>query len=182
VPSKAADGSQLLSNPQAEQSALEISGPLVTTTDMVEESEVMLLFRVGKVLCALPASNVIEVMRRLPVLAISNMAPFVIGISLIRGDRVPVVDLGELFGAGSDHIARTHLVTIRVGPRVVALAVDSVIGVRQFGSAFLADVPPLLRFAHPDQLTAIGLLDRELVLVLDGSRMVPEQLSRENPQ
>lgn len=139
-------------------------------------SVLMLLFRVGKLLCALPISNAIEVMRPLPVVAISNMPPFVLGVSVIRGDSVLVADLGELFGSGCDQAGRTRLVTIRVSSRVVALAVDSVIGVREFDRTLLAEVPPLLGSAHPDTLTAIGLLDHDLFMVLDGSRLVPEEV------
>jgi chemotaxis signal transduction protein len=39
----------------------------------------------------------------------------------------------------------------------------------------LAEVPPLLLQAHPEVLTAIGLLDGDLMLVLDGSRIITEQ-------
>ncbi len=39
----------------------------------------------------------------------------------------------------------------------------------------LSEVPPLLLQAHPEVLTAIGLLDGELMLVLDGSRIITEQ-------
>jgi purine-binding chemotaxis protein CheW len=149
---------------------------LAPELNAADEKVSVLLFRVGKVLCAFPISSVIEVMRRLPALALSNMAPLVMGVGVIRGDKVPIVDLGELFGLRHDNARRTRLVTIRVGPRAVALAVDSVIGVRELDRTLLAEVPPLLRSAHPDELTAMGLLDRELFMVLDGSRLVSEEL------
>ena len=64
--------------------------------------------------------------------------------------------------------------SLRVGDRVVALAVESITGVREFDRAMLSEVPPLLLQAHPEVLTAIGLLDGELMLVLDGSRIIRE--------
>jgi chemotaxis signal transduction protein len=39
----------------------------------------------------------------------------------------------------------------------------------------LSEVPPLLLQAHPEVLTAIGLLDGELMLVLDGSRIITDK-------
>lgn len=138
-----------------------------------------LLLRGGKLMCGVPISDVIEVMRCMPVVTISNLPPFVMGLSVIRGDRVPVVDLCELLGAEGEHSGRTRLVTLRVGSRVVALAVDSVIGIREFERSLLAKVPPLLTSAHPEALAAIGLLDRELLLVLDESRMVPDEILAE---
>jgi chemotaxis signal transduction protein len=88
---------------QAKGFADSVSPELNATDNKVS----VLLFRVGKTLCALPISNVIDVMRCLPVLALSNMAPFVMGVTAIRGDRLPVVDLGELFGLASDKSGRT---------------------------------------------------------------------------
>jgi len=138
-----------------------------------------LLLHAGKLRCGVPISGVIEVMRCQPVVAISNLPRFVMGVSIIRGDRVPVVDLCELLGAAGEQTGRTRLVTVRVGSRVVALAVDSVTGIREFERNLLANVPPLLACAHPEALAAIGLLDRELLMVLDESRMVPDEILAE---
>jgi purine-binding chemotaxis protein CheW len=95
---------------------------------------------------------------------------------MIRGATVAVVDLGVLLGAGSAAAKEARLVTLRVGLRIIGLAVDSVIGVREFDRDALAQVPPLLRQAHPEVLTAVGSLDRELLLVLDGSRILTEEI------
>lgn len=94
---------------------------------------------------------------------------------MIRGATVVVVDLGILLGVGSARLKQARVVTLRVGARVVGLAVESIVGVREFERTRLSEVPPLLLQAHPEVLTAIGLLDGELMLVLDGSRIVTEQ-------
>lgn len=135
-----------------------------------------LVLRVGKLVCGLPLATVIEVMRCLPVVAISNLPRFVMGVSRIRANRVPVVNLRELFEPGCAQATPTRLVTIRVGARVVALAVDAVIGARELDRALLEKVPPLLKSAPPNVLAAIGFLDREFLMALDGSRMLPEDI------
>jgi purine-binding chemotaxis protein CheW len=97
-------------------------------------------------------------------------------MAVIRGATVVVIDLGVLLGSGSAEAKRgRRLVTLRVGARVIALAVESIVGVREFERSLLAEVPPLLAEAHPEVLTAIGLLDGELMLVLDGSRIITEE-------
>lgn len=93
---------------------------------------------------------------------------------MIRGATVVVVDLGILLGAGSAELKQARVVTLRVGARVVGLAVESIVGVRDFERSMLAEVPPLLLQAHPEVLTAIALLDGALMLVLDGSRIITE--------
>jgi purine-binding chemotaxis protein CheW len=95
---------------------------------------------------------------------------------MIRGTTVAVVDLGILLGSQASATQDARLITLRVGPRIVGLAVHSVIGVRELDRAALGEVPPLLAQAQPEVLTAVGSLDRELLLVLDGSRILTADL------
>jgi purine-binding chemotaxis protein CheW len=128
-------------------------------------------------LCALPLANVVETMRCPPVMSISATPEYVTGVALIRGGTVVVIDLGILLGLESCGLKQqARLVTLRVGQRIVALAVNSVIGVREFDGAAFDEIPPMMRWAHPEVLTAVGALDRELVLVLDGSRVLTEEI------
>ena len=94
---------------------------------------------------------------------------------MIRGATVVVVDLASMLGAAADEAKQTRVVTLRVGTRVVALAVESITGVREFDRSMLSEIPPLLLQAHPEVLTAMGLLDGELMLVFDGSRIVTDK-------
>src|SRR5665213_2546917 len=87
-----------------------------------------LLCRVGPRLCALPVENVVEILRLLPVEPLARSPAFVLGLCILRGSPVPVVDARLLFGEHGDPPER--LVAIRVGSRLIALAVDSVIGLR----------------------------------------------------
>jgi purine-binding chemotaxis protein CheW len=119
-------------------------------------------------------NHVIEIMRVLPVEAISGAPHFVRGLSIIRGSPVPVVDTGKLFGEQGTPSAR--LVTIRVGDRTVALAVDEVLGVRAIETDVVVALPPLLRDAGGDALSAIGTLDAELLLFMNAARIVPDAL------
>jgi purine-binding chemotaxis protein CheW len=134
----------------------------------------VVLVRSGNLFCALPLESVIETLRSPPVTAIAGAPGWVQGVAVIRGATVVVVDLGILLGAGSADLKQARVVTLRVGARVVGLAVESIAAVRDFDRTQLAEVPPLLLQAHPEVLTEIGLLDGELMLVLDGSRIITE--------
>jgi purine-binding chemotaxis protein CheW len=137
------------------------------------------LVRSGNLFYALPLASVIETLRSPPIAAIAGAPKWVQGMAVIRGATVVVVDLGILLGAGSAASKQARVVTLRVGARVVGLAVESIFGVREFDRTLLSEVPPLLLQAHPEVLTAIGLLDGELMLVLDGSRIITaEELAR----
>jgi purine-binding chemotaxis protein CheW len=146
-----------------------------TETSLSSRRLAVVLVGSGNLLCALPLPSVIETLRSPPITAIAGAPEWVQGVAVIRGATVVVVDLGIMLGAGSAEVKQARVVTLRVGTRVIALAVESITGVREFDRAMLSEVPPLLLQAHPEVLTAIGLMDGELMLVLDGSRIITEE-------
>jgi purine-binding chemotaxis protein CheW len=137
-------------------------------------SRLALLCRVHHLVCALPLEHVIETLRPLSIEPLAGAPGYVCGVSMIRGMPVPVVDTGLLLG--SEQARPTRLVTLRAGSHTVAIAVDSVIGVRALGAAETASLPPLLRAAGNDAVVSLGSRHHELLLVLESARMVPEQL------
>ena len=135
------------------------------------DAALWLLCRVGALLCALPLEHVVEVMRLLPIETVAAAAPPVRGLSLIRGAPVPVVDAGVLLGERTARAER--LVTIRIGERRVALAVESVAGIRPIAARALHGLPPLLHDAARETVAAIGTLDAQLLFFLNAARIVP---------
>jgi purine-binding chemotaxis protein CheW len=134
----------------------------------------MLVCRARSRLCALRAAEVVETMRPLPVEPWVGMPSFVVGVSLIRGVPTPIVDVGALFGDGAPP-AFTRFVTLRVGDRRVALAVEEVIGMRGVDVAPSIETPPLLREASGQVVATLGALDVALLSVLSAARLLPEQ-------
>lgn len=141
---------------------------------MVERA---LLCRVHRMLCALPLRDVIETLRPLPIEPLAGAPSYVCGVSILRGAPVPVVDLGLLLGV--EQVRATRLVALRVGSRTVAAAVGAVLGVRTLtGDGAL---PPLLREAGHGAVQTLGSIDRELLLVLESARLVPEEVYAQLP-
>lgn len=133
-----------------------------------------LVCRVHDLSCALPLEVVVETMRPLPAEAVSGMPRFVLGMSIIRGSPVVVVDAGLLLG---DHPSTAgRAVTVRTASRTIAFLVDQVIGVRTLTAHSLAALPPLLDHTASDAITAIAALDNELFLMLRVAKLVPDDL------
>jgi purine-binding chemotaxis protein CheW len=136
-----------------------------------------LLVVAGSRTCAIPIAYVVETMRPLPVEAIAGAPSFLLGLSVIRGTPVPVVNVGVVMGGdGAQVISR--FVALKLGERRVALAVAAVIGMRQLDPASMTEMPPLLRGARADVVEAIGVLDAQLLLVLGTGRLLSEELWR----
>jgi purine-binding chemotaxis protein CheW len=141
----------------------------------------MLVCRIGTGLCAFPVRHVVEIMRPGSIEPLSGVPSFVVGVCVIRGAPVPVVDTGLLVRGERQETSR--LVTIRVGAamsggpeRVVALAVTEVIGLNLIAPASLAGLPPLLGDPRRLEIIKMGVLETEMLLVLDCARTVPESV------
>ena len=111
----------------------------------------------------------------MPLTAIAGLPSFVRGMSVIRGIAIPVVDAGALLGS-HEPPEPTRFVTLKTEERQVALAVEQVVGIRELSAVSLQDLPPLLRTVDADLVAAVGLLDSELLLVLQTARIVPESV------
>ena len=133
-----------------------------------------LVCRAGTMLCALPVEQVVEIMRALPLEPFTGAPRYVRGLSIIRGAAVPVVDIGLLLGGAATTAAR--LVTIKTANRTVALAMTAVLGISAIAPDTFGQLPPLLKDAAADTVSAIGALDAELLVFLRGSRIVPDEV------
>lgn len=121
---------------------------------------------------AVPVGAAVETLRPLPTDPLADVPRFVVGVAVVRGAPLPVIDVGILL-AGEAEAAGRWLVC-RVGARRVALALSSVVGVRSVPADALHDLPPLLGEAASAAAGALAALDSELAVVLDAARCVPE--------
>jgi purine-binding chemotaxis protein CheW len=110
--------------------------------------------------------------------------PFVLGLAIIRGLPTPVVDAGRLIDPSTlpstPIVSRSaaRFVSLKLGERTAALAVDAVLEVRSLPAETLSKMPPLLLGGNAHLVSVIGALDAKLLLVLDAARLVPDSLCR----
>jgi purine-binding chemotaxis protein CheW len=87
---------------------------------------------------------------------------------------MPVVQIECILG-GTPAREPARLVTVRTGERLVACAVDDVLGVKAIARADLTELPPLCD-ATRAEVSLLGVLDAELVVVLNTGRLIPPAL------
>ena len=127
----------------------------------------------GDLHCGLPVEHVQEIFRPLPVQALGNAPDFVNGLARVRGEAVPVVDLGRLLGLRQDH-GPGRFVRLKVDGRRAVLAVDQVLGLRELSPSSAGALPPLFSRGLP-AVEALGALDRSLFLLLSAARLMPPE-------
>ncbi|HEU4682512.1 MAG TPA: chemotaxis protein CheW, partial [Gemmatimonadales bacterium] len=114
--------------------------------------------------------------RPLPIESIAGMPEFIRGVSVIRGAPVPVVDLGALLQTSDRSDTYGRFVTVKIGERRVAVAVDGVVGLRNLDLTQIGELPPLLRASDTHVIDAIGTCDAQLLVVLRSMRIVPDEV------
>jgi purine-binding chemotaxis protein CheW len=119
--------------------------------------------------CALPLEHVVEVMRPLPVQRVGGAPAFVLGLAVVRGQPLPVIDAALLLAGQVS--SPTRFVSLRVGERRVVLAVTEVLGARRVQGQVLQDSPALVAGA-PEVRRALGVLDGRLLEVLESARLI----------
>jgi purine-binding chemotaxis protein CheW len=149
---------------------------MVSLDTLQGASSVVILCRAGPRLCALPIQHVSLTMRPVPVEAIADAPPFVLGLAVVRGAPVPVVDAARLLGVEAECTGADRYVIVRVGSRSVALAVQAVVGVERLASNSASELPPLLSAASRNVISQMTTLDSALLFVLECARLVPETL------
>jgi purine-binding chemotaxis protein CheW len=149
----------------------------VVTRKPPSRTEAMLVVRTRAFLCALPIAAVVETMRPLPIRGPSGTPRFVRGLAIVRGEPLPVLDLGALLGA-EDEATGSRFVTIRSGSRHLVVLVDAVVGIRALNLATIAATPPLLTEALPALIERLGTLDGQTLAVLGTARLLSEELTR----
>lgn len=99
-------------------------------------------FVVGEVTYALEIGAVREVTNPLPIVALPQAPPAVVGVADYRGAIVPVVELRAKFGLASAPVTRkTKWVIMDAGSRLVALVVDAVTEVFGLGASGVRQAP-----------------------------------------
>ena len=147
-------------------------------------STTFLILRTGSVRLALPLDVVVETMRPLPLTRLTGTPAFVLGVAVVRGEAVPVIDAAELTtpmreepSVGREAIAVERYVLLRGGThgdRRFVLAVAAVEGIATVADDIVRDLPVLAGAGGPIDALVAG--DADLLVVLNAARIVSDAI------
>ncbi|MFT3767667.1 MAG: chemotaxis protein CheW [Minicystis sp.] len=134
-----------------------------------------LLVQAGSHPCAIPLAAAVETMRPLPADRLPGMPAALLGLAVIRGMTVPVVDLAALFGERAG--APERYVLARAGGRFVALAVTAVDGVAAIDGAEVETGGAIAAGVAAPCVDAVVTRGGRALAVLDVARILPEVIA-----
>ena len=148
----------------------------------------LLLFRVGRLVCAAEAERVREILPRLEPTRIPGAPPVVAGVVNVRGTLVTVVEGwralrqpepqpdGEGGGAGGGGSGTTVLLEVGAGKKVLGFTVDEVVDLVSVGGEGL-DRRQALPGIDPTLVRAVGRRAGQLFVVRDTDALLTPILS-----
>jgi len=145
-----------------------------TTSAPDGQGPLVLLVQAGTRNIAIPLGDIVETLRPLAVDPLQTSLGYLAGVSVVRGEPVPVVDLAALLQPGAKG-GQGRWVVLKGKPSSVVLSVDRIVGLKRLDRAQMKEVPPLLREFHTDLARAIVLQDAHCTTLIDASR-IPERV------
>ena len=126
----------------------------------------VLLFEVGGERWALEAARVREVVRAVAVSRLPAAPPVVLGVVVVRGELVPVLDFRARVGLPSAPLdPAEHFVIADAGGRTVAVRTDRAVGLAQVPDAGVAD--PRAAVPGVEHVSGVARLADGVALVHD---------------
>lgn len=111
---------------------------------------------------AMPVANVVEVAELGPVRAVPRARPELLGIRNLRGQILPVIDLGALLGVSPTRTP-AHLLLAEAGGRQAGFAIEEVSGIGELDDPSEETESDLLLGAALSNGALIGVIDMPAV-------------------
>jgi purine-binding chemotaxis protein CheW len=148
-----------------------LEGPDSATTN--EDNQVLVTLTVGEQLCGVPVLAVRDILGEQTITRIPLAPPEIAGSLNLRGRIVTAIDLRQRLRLPPAPPGQARMsVVAEQGGELYALLVDQVSEVLSLDASMFERNPPTLEKSWADFSTGIFRLDRQLLVVLDVSRLL----------
>lgn len=135
------------------------------------------VFKLAGAEYVVPASEVVQMESFSGATPVPGTAPYVAGLTQIRGRVVPIIDLRARFGLPSAApTLDSRIVVVEKGTRVVGLLVDSAREVTRLDAEQLRPPPDVVERQSSGFVKAVAQAGQRLLLVIDCPKVIGEEL------
>lgn len=137
---------------------------------------------IGEHLYAIDIMQVREIRGWTASTPLPHAPPHVLGMINLRGQILPVIDLGSLLGVGETTVAASSVVMVaQIGEHVVGLLVDAVCDILMVGENMLQETPKVGDRVL-DFVAGVMTTDQGIVTLLCLDHVMPEGLAAATAQ
>ncbi len=134
---------------------------------MINGPRQVAIFRVGTEYFALDIRHIREITRLEEITKVPSMPAFVEGVTELRGQIIPVVDLRKRLETKVENGRQTRIVITRLERKALGLIVDEVTDVWEVREEEVNDSPSIGGAFQPEFLQGVVKRDKQIVFFLD---------------
>ncbi|MET0969243.1 MAG: chemotaxis protein CheW [Tardiphaga sp.] len=149
--------------------------------DATSASQRFLTFRSEGRLYALPAAQVSEVVRMLPLARVPQAPKSLMGLANLRGAVVPVASMRGLLGRDDPAVMQASRLIVLGGAAPVALAVDDVVQLLRIEAGKVSTAQADVASDGGEQLTGVFESDSQVIKILDMPALLRRGFARSTP-
>ena len=128
----------------------------------------LVIFALGDEYFGVDIANVDGIVKMQNITRIPHSPHFVEGITNLRGEVLPVIDLHKRFDIGSRADSReSRIINIAIGDMKVGMIVDSVSEVLTIPDSAIEETPRMVTTVDSGFITGIAKVDDRLIILLD---------------
>jgi purine-binding chemotaxis protein CheW len=145
--------------------------------DMTIVERQLVLFDLGGEVYGVDIASVHEIIRMQPIIKVPKAPFFVEGVINLRGKVIPVVDMRRRFGLDKvDHTKDNRIVVVDVDNTTLGIIVDAVTEVLRIPADAVEHPSDIITAnSDSDYLMGIAKLEDKMVILLDLSKVLPEE-------
>ncbi len=142
-------------------------------------SKQFVVIALGEQKYCMPIELVSGVIDHFSVTNVPNSLSYVDGVSNIRGEILPVVNLKKVFKLNDDQTVEPKLMSVSLNGKNVGLVVDSASNVITVDEEFVSDIPPILNQKDRQCFNMVANIDGNLAIVINPFGLFTEEEKRE---
>jgi purine-binding chemotaxis protein CheW len=149
-----------------------------------KDDEQMVVFQLKDELYAVPVGRVQEIIRAQPITMIPRAPDFVEGMTNLRGQVIPVIDLVKRFGLGQVQQTKSMRIIVAELPgQMVGMMVDNVLSVAQLPRSSIEPPPPVVMSVDSQFIMGLSQYRDQLLILLDLDKVLgrPVDVPSSNP-
>ena len=128
----------------------------------------VVVFNLGEEIYAVPVTRVQEIVRLQPITIIPRAPEYVLGMTNLRGQVIPVIDLVKRLGLGQVQQTKASRIMVAELPgQMVGMMVDNVISVAQLPRSKIEPPPPVVRSVDSQFIEGLSHYQDNLLILLD---------------
>ncbi|KLU60369.1 chemotaxis protein CheW [Peptococcaceae bacterium CEB3] len=138
---------------------------------MAEEQ--LVTFRLGAEEFGMDIMRVQEIIRIPPITRVPKAPPHVEGVTNLRGNVIPIVNLRVRFGlAAAEETDLSRIIVLQVEQKVFGIRVDAVTEVLRLEAAAIEPPPPVAMGLDAQFVRGVGKVGERLLILLDLDQVV----------